>query len=99
MNLLGRIVSVKILKVHAHAGIAGNEAADALASQAHDNPDVASDMFTDPIAKGPAWVRFWFAESLSDLDTLKDHALHQAQMAFTEHALNQPAAKKIHNSS
>ena len=41
-NLMSRMDPVHILKVRAHAGIAGNEAADGFAAHTHDMEDSAA---------------------------------------------------------
>ena len=58
-NLLHHVAPVRILKVRAHAGILGNEAADSLATQAHAEEDIDDFPFTDPQPRGPAWARYW----------------------------------------
>ena len=50
--------------------------------------------FQDPHVRGPAWVQFRFDESLSDLDTLRSHALTQAQVAHAQSVWDQPDHKQ-----
>ena len=90
-NLLCRVAPVRILKVRAHAGILGNEAADTLATLAHSMEDVDDFPFTDPQARGPAWVQCWYDdETLSDLDTLRQHALRHTESRHVQLLLNGP---------
>ena len=49
-NLLSRTAPVRLMKVRAHIGVLGNEAADQLARHAHDDIDAAvnTSSFVDP---------------------------------------------------
>ena len=89
-NLLSRTAHVCLLKVKAHIGVCGNEAADRLAAQAHDMHDAPASSFADPQDRQPAWVQFWFGEALSDLDTLRSHALSRAEMSYVQAVLRRP---------
>ena len=62
-NLLSRTASVRLTKVRAHIGVSGNEAADALASQAHEHAHAES-AFVDPDKQGPAWVQCLHGDEL-----------------------------------
>ena len=80
-NLLSRTASVRLTKVRAHIGVSGNEAADALATQAHDHSHAES-AFVDPDSRGPAWVQCLHGDKLSDLDELCGYALKCASTSF-----------------
>ena len=92
--LLCRSAPVHLSKVRAHAGIVGNEAADALASQAHDDVDVQEASYCDPLDRGPAWVQHDHHGEMSDLNDLRAHALSVAQLQYKQAAADGPDDKQ-----
>ena len=52
-------------------------------------------MYSDPQTRGPAWVQFWYDdESLSELDTLRQHALRHAESRDVHLLLNGPPSRR-----
>ncbi|MCJ1425311.1 hypothetical protein MMC29_003199 [Sticta canariensis] len=93
-RLLYRPAPVRLMKVRAHIGVHGNEAADRLAAAAHDDASAPLYAFTDPVDRGLAWVQYCFGESLSVLDTLHGHALRVVTAAHSPATLAQAPSKQ-----
>ena len=83
--MLARPAPVYLTKVRAHIGVAGNEAADTLARNAHEADDVPLSSFQDPLDRGPACVRAVGSEDMYDLDDLQQQALKVANTSFFTH--------------
>ena len=91
-STLLRSAPVLLTKVRAHIGVRGNTCADDLAASAHDADSVCISQFKDPCLRGPAWVQYWYGDTLSDLDDLKHHAIRIANLS----ALTQLQNKSDH---
>ena len=89
-NMLARPAPTYLTKVRAHAGVAGNEAADKLAREAHADLHVCPATFEDPQDRGPAWVQYQCGEGLSDLDDLRHQALKMTTASFHKFLATRP---------